>query len=162
MEKKFSMEDETNEITTDDSNKVYEDQNHGRAVATGFHGDTSEQEIERLLRVTITEIGMWNENARIACPAKTVTHAFIYFKKDDERNKYVRSANMQRGKIEITRSSDAEERFHPKRIGYVKCCIHTRHGILLNSMSLNWNSKYAPVNRQTVAKTCQSGSLKFI
>ena len=94
MEKKFSMKDETNEITTDDSNKVYEDQNHGRAVATGFHGDASEQEIERLLRVTITEIGISNENARIECPAKTITHAFIYLKNDDGRNKYVGSAKM--------------------------------------------------------------------
>ena len=40
MEKKFSMKDEANEIKTDDSNKVHEDQNHGRTVATGFHGDT--------------------------------------------------------------------------------------------------------------------------
>ena len=52
------MRDETNEIKVDDSSTIHEDQNHGRAVATGFHGDTSQQEIERLLRRTITEIGM--------------------------------------------------------------------------------------------------------
>ena len=55
MEKKLSMKDEANEIKADDSSKVHEDQNHGRAVATGFHGDTSEQEIERLLRETIMQ-----------------------------------------------------------------------------------------------------------
>ena len=34
------------------------------------------------------------ENARIECPAKPITHAFIHFKNDEERNKFVRSANM--------------------------------------------------------------------
>ena len=34
------------------------------------------------------------ENARIECTAKLITHAFTYFKNDDERNKYIRSANM--------------------------------------------------------------------
>ena len=61
------------------------------------------------------------ENARIECPAKPITHAFIYFKNDDERNKYVRSADMLRKevrwrKIKMTRSMDTEERFHQKRM----------------------------------------------
>ena len=94
-----------------------------------------------------------------------ITHAFIYFKNDDERNKYVRSANMLskelRGKeIKMTRSMDAEGRFHQKRMGYVKYCIHMRHNILLNSISLIWTSKH--VSGQIVVKTCQSGSLKYI
>ena len=67
-----------NEINTDDSSKVHEDQNHGRAVATGFHGDTLEQEIERPPRRTITEIGMSYENTRIECLAEPITHAFVY------------------------------------------------------------------------------------
>ena len=61
----------------------------------------------------------------------------------------------------MTRSTDAEERFHQKRLGYAKYCIHMRHGILLNSISLNWTSKYVPAKVQIVVKTCQSGSLKF-
>ena len=47
MEKRFSMKDETSEIKADESSKVHEDQNHGKAVATGFHGDSSEQEVGR-------------------------------------------------------------------------------------------------------------------
>ena len=62
----------------------------------------------------------------------------------------------------MTRSMDAEERFHQKRLGYVKYCIHIRHGVLLNSISLNWTSKYMSVKGQIVVKTCQSGSLKYI
>ena len=107
------------------------------------------------------------ENAKIECLAKPITHAFIYFKNDDERNKFVRSANMLskewRGrKLKITRPMDAEERFHQKRMGYVTYCIHMRHSIPLNPISLNWTSKHVSVKGQIVVKTHQSGSLKKI
>ena len=65
-------------------------------------------------------------------------------------------------KIKMTRSMDAEESFHQKRMGHVKYCIHTRHNIPLNSISLNCTSKYVSVKGQIVVKTCQSGSLKYI
>ena len=60
------------------------DQNEGKAVITGFHSETSEPEVIQLLKESITEIGMRIENARIECPAKPNTHAFIHFKNDDE------------------------------------------------------------------------------
>ena len=71
-------------------------------------------------------------SARIECTAKPITHAFIHFMNDGDRNKFIRSANMLkkevRGrKIKITRSMDAEERFLNKRMGKVKYCIYTRH-----------------------------------
>ena len=86
-------------------------------------------------------------SARIECPAKPITHAFIHFKNDGERNKFIRSANMLkkelRGrKIKITRSMDAEERFHNKRMGYVKYCIHMKHSVPLESITTNWTMKY--------------------
>ena len=96
----------------------------------------------------INEIGMDFGSARIECTAKPITHAFIHFMNDGENKK-------------ITRSMDAEERFHNKRIGYVKYCIHTRHNIVLSLISLNWTSKHVSVKGQIVVKTCQSGSLKF-
>ena len=49
-----------------------------------------------------------------------------------------------------------------ERLVYIKCCIHTRHSIPLNSIPLNCISKYVPVNGQIVVKTCQSGSLKCV
>ena len=106
-------------------------------------------------------------NARIECPAKPITHAFIHFINDGERSKFVRLANMLkkelRGrKIKITRSMDAEERFHNKRMEYVKYCIRMRHDIPHSLISLNLTSKYVSVKGQIVVKTCQSGSLKFI
>ena len=73
---------------------AHADRNQGKAVITGFHSETSEPEVIQLLKESITEIGMTIENARIECSAKPITHAFIHFKNDEERNKYVRSANM--------------------------------------------------------------------
>ena len=68
--------------------------NQGKAVITGFHNETSEPELIQLLKESITEIGMTMENVRIECLSKPITHAFIHFKNDEERNKFVSSANM--------------------------------------------------------------------
>ena len=50
MEKKFSMIEEPGKTKTREYHKVQEDQNHGKDVATGFHEDSTEQEVEQLLR----------------------------------------------------------------------------------------------------------------
>ena len=75
----------------------------------------------------------------------------------NERNQYVRSANMLRKelrgrKIKISPSMDAEETFHQKRMEYVKYFIHVRHNIPPNSISLNWTSKHVSVKGQIVVK----------
>ena len=54
MEKKISVMDEKNENRNDETNRTHDDQKQGKAVATGFHGETSESEVEQLLRETIT------------------------------------------------------------------------------------------------------------
>ena len=46
------------------------------------------------------------ENAKIVCPAKPITHAFICFKDNDERNKYVISANSVEERIEWEEDKD--------------------------------------------------------
>ena len=140
--------------------------NQGETVITRFHSETTESEVIQLLREMINEIGMDFGSARIECPAKPITHAFIHFMNDEERNQFIRSANMLkkewRGrKIKISRSMDAEERFYNKRMGYVKYCIHTRHTIPLSLISLSWTAKHVSVKGQIVVKTCQNGSLKF-
>ena len=136
-------------------------------MITGFHSETSEPEVIQLLKESLTEMGMTIENARIECTAKPITHAFIHFKNDDERNKSVRSANMLRKelrgrKLKITRSMDAEERFHQKRMVYVKYCIHVKHNIPLDSITTKWTLKHISVKGQIVVRTCQSGNLKCI
>ena len=133
---------------------AHDDQNQGKAVITEFHSETSESEVEQLLKETITEIEMPIENAKIECPAEPITHAF---KSDDERNTYIRSANMLREelrgrKIKITRSMDAEERFHQKTMVHVKYCMHVKHNIPLKSISMNSTSKHVSVKGHNVEK----------
>ena len=101
------------------------------------------------------------------CTAKPITHAFIHFKNDEETNKFVKSANMLKkelrgGKLKISRSMDAEERFHQKRMGHVKYCIHMRHNIPLDSITTNWTLKHISVKGQIAVETCQSGNLTYI
>ena len=98
-------------------------------MITGFHSDTTESEITQLLKEMINEVGMDFGSARIECPAKPITHAFIHFVDDGERNKFIVSSNMLkkelRGrKTKITRSKDAEERFHKKKNG-VRQILHS-------------------------------------
>ena len=133
-----------------------------KAVVTGFHSETTESEVTQLLKV-----GMDIGNARIECPAKPITHAFVHFKNDGERNTFIRSANMLKKeltgrKIKITRSMDAEERFHNKRMEYVTYYIHMKHSVPLESITTNSTMKYVSINGQIVVKTVQSGNLKYI
>ena len=164
LERKILDMNEKYENRSEVIKKEHVDENQGKTVITGFHSETTESEVTQLLKELINEVGMDFGNTRIECPAKPITHAFI---NDGERNKFIRSANMLkkelRGrKIKITRSIDAEERFHNKRMEYVKYCIHMRRNILLSLISMNWTSEYVSVKGQIVVKTCQSGSLKFI
>ena len=70
------------------------DENQGKTVITRFHSETTESEVTQLLKELINEVGMDFGNARIECTAKPITHAFIHFINDGERNKFIRSANM--------------------------------------------------------------------
>ena len=166
MERKILDMDKKYENRSENNKKEHVGENQGKTVTTGFHSETTESEVTQLLREMINETGMDFGSARIECTAKPITHAFIHFMNDGDRNKFIRSADMLikklRGrKIKITRSMDAEERFHNKRMGYVKYCIHTRHNIPLSLVSLNWTLKYVSDKGQIVVNTCQSGPLKF-
>ena len=67
-------------------------------MITRFHSETTESEVTQLLRKMINEIGMDFGSARIECAAKPITHAFIHFINDGDRNKFIRSANMLKKK----------------------------------------------------------------
>ena len=57
---------------------------------------------------------------------------------------------------------DADERFHQKRVGYLKYCTHVKHNILLDSIPTNWTLKHIAVKGQIAVNTCQSGTLTYI
>ena len=107
----------------------------------------------------------WTSGVKLACPAKPITHAFIYFANDNERNKFIRSADMLKKeltgrKIRITGSMEAEERFCNKRLGYIKSST-LKYGVPLYLISLNWTTKHVAVKGQMVVKTYLDGSLNF-
>ena len=99
---------------------------------------------------------------RIEGPAKPITHAFIHFKNDEERNKFVRSANMLkkelRGrKLNISRSMDADERFHQKKKEWSMSTT-----VFMRSTTTNLTLKHISVKGPIVVKTCHSGNLTYI
>ena len=103
----------------------------------------------------------------LSAPQRQITHAFIHFKNDDERNKYIRSGNMLRKelrgrKLKITRSMEAEENSIKKRMEYAKYCTHLKRNSPPDLTSMNWTLKHVSVKGQIVIKTCQSGNLKYI
>ena len=77
-----------------EGNNSQEDQNQRTAVVAGFHDDMTEQEVQDILKEITTTIGMSTEQLTIKCPAKPITHACLQFTDNDERHKFVRSANM--------------------------------------------------------------------
>ena len=73
VEKNISDTDEKCENRSDEPRRAHDDQNQSKAVVTGFHSETSESEVEELMKETVTEMGVSVENARIECPAKPIT-----------------------------------------------------------------------------------------
>ena len=149
-----------------EGNNSQEDQNQRRAVVTGFHEDITEQEVQDTLKEIITTMEMLMDQNQIKCPAKPITHAFLQFKDNDETDKFIRSANILkkelRGrKIKISPAMDAEERFHQKRLGYLKCYIHTKHNVPLVQIKMNRSARHVSVDKQLVVKTCANESLKY-
>ena len=87
-------------------NYSQEDQNARRAVVTGFHDDTTAQEVQDMLKEIITTIGKRMGHIQIKCPAKPITHAFLQFKDNDERDNFVRSANKLKTELRGRKNDD--------------------------------------------------------
>ena len=73
-------------------------------MATGFHEDTEEEEVVKILRPSIDVIRMKRES-KIKCPAKPITAALLKFENCEERDKYIRSANMLRMELRQRKKS---------------------------------------------------------
>ena len=122
-----------------EGNNSQEDQNQRRAVVTGFHEDTTGQEVQDTLKEIITTMEMLMDQNQIKCPAKPITHAFMQLKDNDERDEIYQVSEHIEERVERTKNKDitghgcrnAEERFHQKRRVYLKCYIHTKHNVPL-------------------------------
>ena len=164
MERKILDMDKKYEHRSEDNKQEHVNGNQGETVK--LDSTVKRQSWKSyLLREMINEIEIHFGSTRIEYSAKTITHVFIHFVNDDERNKFIRSGNMMKKELrerkKITRSMDTEERFYNKRMGYIKYCIHTRHNFPISLISSNWTAKHVSVKGQIVVKTCQNGSLKF-
>ena len=100
------------------------------------------------------------------CLAKPTTHVFVEFQNMKIRDRYVRSAGMQKAELNgrtVRRSPvlDAEERFHRKRLGYVKCMIHKIKGIALPAIQMSYEKRNITIDGQVIAKLDASGKLKY-
>ena len=82
------------------------------------------------MRESITEIGVSIENARIERLAKPITHAFTYFKNDDERNKDD-SINGRRRKMSSEMNGTCQilhshETWHPSHFDLLELVLKVR------------------------------------
>ena len=127
--KKLTMLEDTNNRRSEFTmnielyHKAQGEQNQRRAVATGFHDDTTKQEVKSRCKRT----------------TKLVTHAFFQFFVDcEERDKYIRSANMLKSELRgrkrrISPAMDVEERHYQMWIWICSFCVnrtwreHDRH-----------------------------------
>ena len=119
-----------------------------------------------VLRLRCSFLGMSTDQIQIKCPAKPITHAFLQFTDNDERDKFVRSTNMlkkelRERKTRISPAVDAEERFHQRRLGCLKCCFHARHNAPLVQIKISRSTRHVSVDGQIVLRTCTNGSLKY-
>ena len=102
-----------------------------KAVVTGFKEDSDETEVRILLEKSTDVSGMKKAEIVITCRAKPITHAFQEFKDNDQRDKYGRSANMQKlelngRKMKLSLAMDTTERFHRKRMVFIRLTIVLR------------------------------------
>ena len=145
---------------------MQEDHNKRRAVATGFRDDTTENEVETIPISTISEAGMSKERIQIKCPAKPISHAFLQFTDSEERDKYIRSANMQKKRIQRKQNKNitcwrCRGKISTKKLGYIKFCLSKQHEIPLTKITLNRVKKHVSVEGQIAIRTCENGHLKY-
>ena len=123
MEKKISDIDEKCENRNDEPNRFHDDQNQGKAVVTRFHSETSEAEVEQLLKETITEIGMSIDNVRIECPAKpntllsSISRTMTRGTNTSGQRTCRKKKELRGKKIKMTRSFDTEEKISSEKNG---------------------------------------------
>ena len=94
------------------------------------------------------------------------TNVFVEFEDTRTRDKFVRSANMRKYKLDgrrinISQALELDERFDRKRLGYLKCVLHKEKRLALHWIKMNLQRKTITVNGQTVAMIDASGHLRY-
>ena len=136
-----------------------------KAVVHGFKKEAKESELKPLVDKIISDTGMKDEHV-IDYPANPITHAFIEFKERRTRDKFVRSANTRKYKLEgeevrISQALTGAERFDKKRLGYVKFVINKNTKTELHNIHMDLEKKCITVYGQLAVKIEQSGYLQY-
>ena len=76
-------------------------------MITGFHSETTESEVTQLLKDLIIELGMDFGNAKIECPAEPITHCFIHFMNDGDKQIHQVSEHVEK-RTERKKNKDNE------------------------------------------------------
>ena len=61
----------------------------------------------------------------------------------------------------ISPALDVVQRFHQKRLGFIKCVLHEKRYIPLHEIQLNHEKRSAMVNGQVIIKTGDDGALEY-
>ena len=137
-----------------------------KAVLHGFKEDSREEDVKAVVENSIKATEMKDVEYTIDCPAKPITHVFVEFQNMKIRDRYVRSAGMQKAElngrtVRISPVWDAEERFHWKRLGFIKCMFHKIKGIALPAIQMSYEKRNVTTDGQVIAKIDASGKLKY-
>ena len=81
MEKKILDLDKNTKNRSEDNKQENVIANQSETVITGLNSETTESEVTVMLKEMMNEIGMDFGSVKLVCPAKPITHAFIYFAK---------------------------------------------------------------------------------
>ena len=75
--------------------------------------------------------------------------------------KHILRKELRGRRKKISPAMDAEERFHQKRLGYLKCSIHMNHNVPLEKIRMNRSARHVSADGQTVIRTCANGTVKY-
>ena len=124
--------------------------------------DSVEGDARAGIEKTIEMSGMKGVEYTIKCPPIPITHAFVEFRESDERDRYVRSANMLRAQlngrmIKISPAMDVDERFHQKKSDssnmlytIITSCLYTKIKLNHKKRVLLWMDKFWSERVKTV------------
>ena len=89
--------------------------NQSETVITGLHSETTESEVTDMLKEMMNEIGMDFGSVKLACPAKPITHTFIYFANDNERKQVHQVGKHVKKRIERKENENKRDQWRLKK-----------------------------------------------
>ena len=132
-----------------------------KAVVHGFKEDSKEEDVKVVVENSIKATGMKDVEYTIDCPVSLWNSITQRSETDTSDQQVCKKLNSMEERLEYRQFLSAEERFHRKRIGYVKFAIVKIKGIALHHIKLNLEMKTITINGQIIANTDENGMLRY-